>query len=90
MSPPSDPSLFSRCPPSSAFAMSDPHAEFDHAVLDKIEATGSWVVHVHDSEDGATRFNTPKLPEALSKLEEVLASAPFHLNELDALGFHMT
>ena len=54
------------------------------------EATGSWVVHVHDSEDGASRFSAPKLPEALSKLEEVLASAPFHLNELNALGFAMT
>lgn len=54
------------------------------------EATGSWVVHVHDSEDGATRFSTPKLLEALGKLEEVLACAPFHLLELDALGFKMT
>ncbi len=54
------------------------------------EATGSWVVHVHDVEDGASRFSTPQLPEALSKLEEVLASAPFHLAELDALGFHLT
>jgi len=54
------------------------------------EATGSWVVHVHDSEDGATRYSNPNLAEALAKLEEVLASAPFHLRELDALGFHMT
>jgi hypothetical protein len=54
------------------------------------EATGSWVVHVHDSEDGATRFSTAKLPDALGKLEEVLASAPFHLSELDALGFQAT
>jgi hypothetical protein len=48
------------------------------------------VVHVHDSEDGATRFSTPKLSDALAKLEEVLASAPFHLGELEALGFQMT
>lgn len=54
------------------------------------EATGSWVVHVHDSEDGATRFSTAKLPDALAKLEEVLACAPFHLSELDALGFILT
>jgi hypothetical protein len=52
------------------------------------EATGSWVVHVHDSDDGASRYSNPKLPETLSKLEEVLASAPFHLNELNGLGFH--
>ena len=54
------------------------------------EATGAWVVHVHDSEDGASRYSHAKLPEALAKLEEVLASAPFHLRELDALGFQMT
>lgn len=54
------------------------------------EATGSWVVHIHDSEDGATRFSAPKLTDALAKLEEALASAPFHLGELAALGFEMT
>lgn len=54
------------------------------------EATGSWVVHVHDREDGACVFSTPKLPGALEKLQEVLASAPFHLTELDGLGFKMT
>jgi hypothetical protein len=54
------------------------------------EVTGSWVVHVHDSDDGATVFSTPKLPEALAKLQEVLSSAPFHLNELEALGFKIT
>ena len=51
------------------------------------EATGAWVVHVHDAEDGASLFKAPTLPETLAKLEEVLASAPFHLRELDALGF---
>lgn len=54
------------------------------------EVTGHWVVHVHDREDGACIFNTPKLPDALEKLQEVMASAPFHLTELDALGFKMT
>ncbi len=54
------------------------------------EVTGSWQVHVHDSDDGASVFNTPKLPEALAKLQEVLASAPFHLNELEGLGFKLT
>lgn len=54
------------------------------------EATGSWVIHVHDREDGASLFSTPKLPDALAKLEEVLASAPFHLEELEALGFKLT
>jgi len=54
------------------------------------EATGSWVVHVHDVEDGASRYSAPELLETLAKLEEVLASAPFHLNELSGLGFQMT
>lgn len=54
------------------------------------EATGSWVIHVHDSEDGASLFKAATLPETLAKLQEVLASAPFHLSELDALGFVMT
>lgn len=54
------------------------------------EATGSWVVHVHDSEDGASLLKTAALPGALGKLQEVLASAPFHLSELDALGFRLT
>jgi hypothetical protein len=54
------------------------------------ESTGSWVVHIHDREDGACVFSTPKLPAALEKLQEVFASAPFHLTELDGLGFKMT
>ena len=54
------------------------------------EATGSWEVHVHDSEDGASRFSAPTRPEALGKLQEVLESAPFHLNELESLGFRLT
>lgn len=54
------------------------------------EITGSWVVHVHDSDDGVSVFSTPKLPEALAKMQEVLASAPFHLNELEGLGFKLT
>ena len=54
------------------------------------EATGSWVIHVHDSEDAASLFKAPKLPEVLEKLQEVIASAPFELGELDALGFKLT
>jgi len=53
------------------------------------EATGAWVVNVHDSDDGASEFRTQKLADALAMLEDVLASAPFHLDELDALGFKM-
>lgn len=51
------------------------------------DATGSWVVHVHDSDDGAALANLPTLREAFEKTQELIASAPFHLNELAALGF---
>jgi hypothetical protein len=53
------------------------------------EATGAWVIHVHDSEDGASLFKAPTLADTLTKLEEVLASAPFELRELDGLGFKL-
>ncbi|MES2697224.1 MAG: hypothetical protein V4773_27410 [Verrucomicrobiota bacterium] len=50
-------------------------------------ASGGWSVHVHDREDGASVCDTPTLQDGLAKLQEVIASAPFHLNELGALGF---
>ncbi|MEI7714316.1 MAG: hypothetical protein WCI94_23010, partial [Rhodospirillales bacterium] len=50
-------------------------------------AAESWTVQLHDSDDGAASFDAATLPEALAKLQEVLASAPFHLSELAALGF---
>lgn len=53
------------------------------------DATGSWVVHVHDSDDGAALFSAPALAEALAQLRELLGSAPFHLDELEALGFRL-
>lgn len=64
------------------------HGSVFHVGLD--ETTGSWEIHVHDSEDGASRFGAPTRPEALTKLQEVLERAPFHLNELDSLGFQLT
>jgi hypothetical protein len=51
--------------------------------------TGHWAVQLHDADDGAAVFDATSLAEALGKLEEVLASAPFTLGELDALGFHL-
>lgn len=50
-------------------------------------AEGGWAVHLHDRDDGAAMFDAPSLAVALEKLQEVLASAPFHLSELGALGF---
>ena len=49
----------------------------------------SWAVHVHDSDDGAALAEAPGLAEALARLQEVLACAPFHLSELAALGFRL-
>lgn len=46
-----------------------------------------WAVHLHDCDDGAAMCDLPSLADALAKLQEVIASAPFHLNELGALGF---
>ncbi|MEO6568632.1 MAG: hypothetical protein ABIO94_07690 [Opitutaceae bacterium] len=50
-------------------------------------ASGSWAVHLHDSDDGAALYNTPNLSDALEKIQELIASAPFHLSELTDLGF---
>ena len=53
------------------------------------EATGKWVINVHDRDDGAAEFKVTQRANALAMLEDVLASAPFHLSELEALGFEM-
>jgi hypothetical protein len=62
-----------------------------HGVLAEIlhpEGEATWALQLHDAEDGAASFETPALPDALAKFEELLSSAPFHLSELPALGFH--
>ncbi len=46
-----------------------------------------WAVHLHDRDDGAAMCDGLTLPDAFAKLEEVIASAPFHMNELGSLGF---
>lgn len=51
------------------------------------DANSAWAVHLHDSDDGAALFDAPTMAEALAKLQEVLDSAPFNMNELEALGF---
>jgi len=60
------------------------HGSVFHVGAD--DASGSWVVPVHDSDDGAALFRSPTLAEALAKMQELVASAPFHLSELAALG----
>jgi hypothetical protein len=51
---------------------------------------GSWAVHLHDRDDGAALFEAPAMKAALDKLQEVLESAPFAMDELEGLGFRMT
>jgi len=46
-----------------------------------------WAIQLHDADDGASIYAAATLGEALEKLQEVFASAPFHLSELAALGF---
>lgn len=48
---------------------------------------GAWTVHLHDSDDGVAMFSALDMNDALAKLKEAVASAPFHLKELEALGF---
>jgi len=50
-------------------------------------APATWAVQLHDSDDGASTLECPTLREAVAVVQEVLACAPFHLSELDALGF---
>lgn len=49
---------------------------------------GAWGVIVHDAQDGVAVIEAPSLTEATGTLKDMLESAPFHLQELEALGFH--
>ncbi|ATC62950.1 hypothetical protein CMV30_02655 [Nibricoccus aquaticus] len=49
---------------------------------------GGWEIQLHDHQDGVEIFAASSFAEAFEKLQDVLASAPFHLSELDELGFH--
>ncbi len=48
---------------------------------------GGWSLLIHDHEDGAALCEVASQAEALAKLQDVLASAPFQLEELASLGF---
>ncbi|MEY2879117.1 MAG: hypothetical protein RLZZ15_1497 [Verrucomicrobiota bacterium] len=54
-----------------------------------LAADSGWAVHLHDSDDGAAEFDAPTMAAALEKLQELIASAPFHLSEIEALGFRL-
>lgn len=51
------------------------------------EVKSPWLIHLHDNDDGLALCELPTMSAAWEKLQEVLASAPFNMNELDALGF---
>jgi hypothetical protein len=48
---------------------------------------GHWEINLHDAEDALARCELSSRAEALEKLQEVLASAPFLMSELATLGF---
>jgi len=51
---------------------------------------GGWTIHLHDSEHDAAIFHAPDLAAAWAKFQEVEESAPFHLVELEVLGFQLS
>jgi hypothetical protein len=52
-------------------------------------APSTWKLELHDRDDGVSSLVASTLPEALTALQDVISSAPFHLSELDALGFKL-
>lgn len=53
------------------------------------DPAGTWSIHLHDRIDGAAMCDGLSRAAATEKLEEVLASAPFLLSELEALDFRL-
>jgi hypothetical protein len=51
------------------------------------ETPATWNVQLQDSEDAVSTVEAASLAEALTALQDVIASAPFELSELAALGF---
>jgi hypothetical protein len=48
-----------------------------------------WALFLHDGDDGAARCEFPTREAAFAKLQEVRMSAPFSLDELEALDFRL-
>ena len=57
----------------------------------QINATpdSAWAVHLHDCDDGAAFFDAATMADAFAKLGELVESAPFAMDELEALGFRL-
>jgi len=63
------------------------HGSLAQATADAVH--GAWTLQVHDSDDGVAVCEVPSQADALAKFQDVLASAPFLLSELEALGFRV-
>ena len=49
----------------------------------------SFSIEVHDSDTDCASCPATSLQDAYDKIQELLGSAPFHLSELDAIGFKL-
>ena len=54
------------------------------------DSAAGWSVHIHDSDDGAASVDAPTMADAFAKLQELIESAPFTLQESEALGFKVS
>ena len=52
-------------------------------------AAGSWVLHVHDRDDGQAVREASTCQASMTKLQELVECAPFAMDELKALGFRI-
>lgn len=53
------------------------------------DLSGAWKIHLHDRDDGAAFCEVASVAAAFEKAEEVMASAPFQMSELEELGFQL-
>jgi len=51
--------------------------------------TSPWAIHLHDSDDGVAVYDAATISEALDKFSELIASAPFTMEEIAALDFRL-
>jgi len=61
------------------------------AIVESVEgaAPATWSLEFHDSDDGSAIFEAPTLAAAVAAWHEAAECAPFHLEELEALGFRI-
>jgi hypothetical protein len=76
--------------PGAGYRSSMPGNYLYGSLVESAAHIGAWGVIVHDAQDGVALFEAPELRAAIAKLQELLASAPFHMEELEAIGFHAT